>query len=94
MSVTILSKKEKLEKATNLWTNEFQKQKQMYVFFPGEKAWYVPTEGLVPVQWWPVVVIEIAELRPKLLFKVFTPDHITFNVSVSELRKLEDRYDR
>ena len=86
MSVTILSKKEKLEKATNLWTNEFQKQKQMYVFFPAE--------GLVPVQWWPVVVIEIAELRPKLLFKVFTPDHITFNVSVSELRKLEDRYDR
>ena len=94
MSVTILSRKEKLEKANKIWTNEFQKRKQMHVFLPGEKAWYVPTEGLEPNQWSPVAVIEIAELRPILLFKIITANHITFSVDTSKLRKLEERYDR
>ena len=93
MSVTMLSRKEKLEKANNLWVHEFQKQKKMRVFLPGEKAWYAATEGLAPNEWWPVAVIEIAEIRPELLFKVFTPTHITFNVNVSQLRKLEEKYD-
>ena len=94
MSVTMLSREEKLRKANNLWTNEFQKQKNMRIFFPGEKAWYVPTEGLALNERSPVAVIEISELRPVLLFKIITAKHITFSVDTSKLRKLEERYDR
>ena len=87
-----MSKKElKLENANKLWDTYFSQQnKHKTVFLPGEKVWYVPTGG--GGKWYSAAIVTIVEVRP-LTWKIITGKSITFNVSISELRKLDEIQD-